>query len=57
LPSSTIENSSYNVSDLSAGVKINPLRDLVLSANVLIQLNDNGLHARPTPLLGISCKF
>jgi len=57
LKSSTVENSTYTISNLSAGVKIDPVRNLVLSGNVLVQLIDNGLHARPTPLVGISYKF
>jgi hypothetical protein len=29
----------------------------VISANLLTQLINAGLRSRPTPLLGISCKF
>ena len=57
LPSSTIGNSSYTINDLSAGLKINAFQELVLSGNVLFQLNNNGLRSRPTPLVGISYKF
>ncbi len=57
LSSSTIQNSSYTINDLSAGFKWNPGKFLVFSANVLIQLNNNGLRSRPTPLVGISYKF
>lgn len=51
------QNSSYSISNVSAGLKANPFRDLVFSANVLFQLNDIGMRSRPTPLLGISYKF
>jgi hypothetical protein len=51
------ETSTYTINNLSTGVKLNPFRNLVLSANVLFQLNNNGLRSRPTPLLGISYKF
>lgn len=57
LATTTSANSTYTLSDLSAGVKFNPTHGLVFSANVLIQLNNNGLKARPTPLLGLSYKF
>jgi hypothetical protein len=57
LASSVSGNSSYSINNLSAGLKLNPVGNLVLSGNVLFQLNNNGLRARPTPLLGISYKF
>jgi len=53
----TPENSTYSINNLSAGLKWNPFRNLVFSGNVLIQLNNNGLRSRPTPLVGISYKF
>jgi len=57
LASGTIGNSSYTINDLSAGVKLNAFREFVISANVLVQLNNNGLRSRPTPLIGVSYKF
>jgi hypothetical protein len=57
LPSLTPVNSSYTVGDLSAGLKWNPYRNLVIAGNVLIQLNNVGLRTRPAPLVGISYKF
>ncbi len=53
----TTENSSYTLNNLSAGLKIALVRDLIISGNVLVQLNNNGLRSRPTPLVGISYKF
>lgn len=53
----TQQNSTYSINNLSTGLKWNPYRNLVLSGNVLFQLNNNGLRARPTPLVGISYKF
>jgi hypothetical protein len=53
----TTENSSYTLNNLSAGLKIALVRDLIISGNVLNQLNNNGLRSRPTPLVGISYKF
>jgi len=57
LPTVVRANSTYTINDLSAGVKWNPYRDLVLSGNVLFQLNNVGMRSRPTPLVGISYKF
>lgn len=53
----TSENSSYSINNLSTGLKWNPCGELVLSGNVLYQINNNGLRSRPTPLIGISYKF
>jgi hypothetical protein len=49
--------SSYSINNASAGLKWNPYRNLVLSGNVLFQINNNGLRSRPTPLVGMSYKF
>jgi len=57
LPTSTSGNSSYSINNVSTGVKWNPAGNLVISANLLTQINNNGLRSRPTPLLGISYKF
>ena len=57
VPTSSTQNSSYSISNLSTGFKINPVGNLVISANLLTQLNNNGLRSRPTPLVGISYKF
>jgi hypothetical protein len=57
LNTSVTGNSSYTINNASAGLKIAAIRDLVLSGNVLIQINNNGLHSRPTPLVGLSYKF
>jgi hypothetical protein len=57
LSTSTPVTSSYTVNNFSGGLKVSPVGSLVLAGNVLIQLNNNGLHARPTPLVGISYKF
>ena len=57
LVTSTPVSSSYSVNNLSAGLKLSPVGNLVFAGNVLVQLNNNGLHIRPTPLVGISYKF
>jgi hypothetical protein len=50
-------NDSYNVNNLSVGLKANPWRQLLVSANVLVKLNDAGLRATVVPLVGISYSF
>lgn len=57
LPTITTTTGTYSINDLSTGFKWNPFRTLILTGNVLFQLNNDGLRARPTPLVGISCKF
>jgi hypothetical protein len=57
LNTSVTGNSSYTINNLSAGLKVSAYRDLVFSGNVLVQLNNNGLRSRPTPLIGMSYKF
>lgn len=48
---------AYTVSSVSAGAKWGPAKGLVLSANLLVQINNVGLHSRPAPMLGISYRF
>ena len=50
-------NSSYWINDLSTGMKWQPYKTLIFSANVLFQLNNVGMRTRPAPLLGISYEF
>lgn len=57
VPTSTPGTSSYWISNVSTGLKWNPVGNLVLSGNVLFQLIDNGLRSRPTPLVGIAYRF
>ncbi len=57
LATSTSGSSSYWINNVGTGVKWNPAGNLVISANVLTQINNNGLRSRPTPLVGISYKF
>lgn len=57
LPASGSGITSYTINNGSVGVKLNPVGNLVLSANGLFQLKNTGLRSRPTPLLGVSYKF
>jgi hypothetical protein len=48
---------SYNITNASAGIKISPFGRLVLTLNVLIRLDNGGLHAKPAPMGGLSYVF
>ena len=52
-----VTNSTYWINDISAGAKWNPWKELIVTGNVLFQLNNVGMRARPTPLVGVSYKF
>ena len=46
-----------NITNGAVGFKVNPIGTLLVSFNVLIQLNDAGLRARVVPLVGFSYTF
>jgi hypothetical protein len=51
---------SYNVTNASMGVKIRPLgtlSKLVVTANVLVRLDEGGLSYKPVPLVGVGYTF
>lgn len=53
-------NQSYNVTNASIGIKARILPKvsrLVLTANVLIRLDDGGLASKPAPLVGLGYTF
>jgi len=53
-----VDNSSYNLDNLGIGLKVNPAGHLIISANALIRLDNNGLRpARFVPLVGLSYRF
>ena len=53
-----VATGSINVDNLAVGLKVNPVGRLIVSANVLIRLDDGGLRpARFVPLAGISYRF
>jgi hypothetical protein len=49
--------SAYNRTDGSAGIKLKPYRNLIITGNVLIKLDQGGLRTRMVPLAGISYTF
>jgi hypothetical protein len=50
-------NVDYNIINAAFGLKYRLVRQLVLTGNVLVKLNDSGLRATTVPLFGISYSF
>jgi len=53
-------DASYSITNASAGVKIRlfpKVSKLVLTANVLVRLDNGGLHSKPAPLVGLGYTF
>ncbi len=48
---------TFNITNASVGLKMRPFARLLMTANVLIKLNDGGLRARVVPLAGVSYTF
>jgi hypothetical protein len=49
--------STVNQANISAGAKVRPIARLLITGNVLFRLNDEGLHFKPSPLIGVSYTF
>lgn len=56
-PSIAPNTGSYTTSDLSLGFKTQTFGHLLLTGNVTLKLNDDGLRARAIPLVGASYSF
>jgi hypothetical protein len=53
-------DTSYSITNASMGIKLRPLpkiSKLVVTANVLVRLDDGGLHSKPAPLIGLGYTF
>jgi Putative MetA-pathway of phenol degradation len=48
---------NVNLASIAVGVKVNPTRNLLVTANGLFRVNNAGLHSKPAPLVGISYSF
>jgi hypothetical protein len=48
---------NVNVTNGAVGFKANPIGTLLVSFNILFQLNDGGLRSRVVPLVGVSYTF
>lgn len=50
-------NVDYNILNASFGLKYRLVHQLIITGNVLVKLNDNGLRATAVPLIGASYSF
>jgi len=48
---------SYSADNLGIGTKINPIGHLLITANVLVKLDNGGLRAKVVPMAGLSYSF
>ena len=51
------KNADINISNASLGLKLRAFRNLVLTGNVLLKLDNGGLRAKAVPLVGASYSF
>jgi hypothetical protein len=51
------ESADDHIVDAAFGIKVNPWKNVLLIANVLVPLNDTGLRDSVTPLFGIEVNF
>ncbi|MBV9302213.1 MAG: hypothetical protein JOY62_06400 [Acidobacteriaceae bacterium] len=52
-----LANQTYNQSNLALGMKTNIFDGFLVSANMLVALNDGGLREKVIPLIGVSYTF
>jgi hypothetical protein len=48
---------SYNITNAALGIKVKPVGNLLITANVTLKLNDGGLRAKAVPLVAASYTF
>jgi hypothetical protein len=48
---------TFNTNTVALGFKSIPIKRLLISGNVLIKVDNNGLHYKPSPMVGISYTF
>jgi hypothetical protein len=53
----TSTGKSFNITNASAGFKVAIFKRLVLTLNVLVRLDNGGLHSKPAPMGGLSYTF
>jgi hypothetical protein len=54
---SACQYETLNTNSLAIGAKFNPAGNLIIAGDVLIKLDHNGLHYKPSPMIGISYAF
>jgi hypothetical protein len=56
-PNFSSTTADYNITNASLGLKFRPYRNLVITGNVLLKLDNGGLRAKAVPLVGVSYNF
>ncbi|HEY6350215.1 MAG TPA: transporter [Candidatus Angelobacter sp.] len=56
-PNLTQTAGTFNVSNISVGLKLRPFSNLLITGNALIKVNDGGLRSSVVPLGGVSYTF
>jgi hypothetical protein len=56
-PNFTGTTADYNITNASLGLKFRPFRNLVITGNVLLKLDNGGLRSKVVPLVGVSYNF
>lgn len=57
VPDVAVAKGSFNAAKGSFGLKFNPVKNLLISGNVLVRFDRNGLRNDPVPLVGMSYTF
>ena len=57
IPNTTASSGSFDTARGALGFKWNPMKNLLVSGNVLAKFDHNGLHHTAVPLVGISYTF
>ena len=52
-----LQRQGISINNASIGFKLNPVGQLLVTANVLLKLDDGGLRQKATPLVGVSYAF
>ena len=53
----TCQGQTFDTNSIAVGAKYNPFGNFLVTGNVLIKLDNNGLHYKPAPMIGISYTF
>ena len=56
-PDITVSTATINQESVAIGGKVSPVGRLLITANILVRVNDAGLHYKPAPLIGLSYTF
>jgi hypothetical protein len=57
VPDVAVVKGSFNAAKGAIGVKYNPAKNLLISGNLLLRFDRNGLRSNPVPLVGVSYTF